>query len=129
MKSKLILSLIVLLFLSACKKKNEDTVISLKGKWTAENMVYKHYDKNVIVGTYTDPTIGTTLDFQSNGTLVINEPLGISSISYSIKPDSKVEFNGDVYEIRNLTASSVTLFIREDFAPGEYTELFHNLKR
>ena len=123
------LSLIVLILLSACKKKNEDVVISLKGKWTAENMTYKYYDNNVLISTYSDPATGTTLDFQDNGILVITDPSGIESFPYSIKPGSKVEFDGGIYEIRNLTGTTVTLFVREDIPPGLYLELYINLKR
>lgn len=129
MKRTLMLSLIVLILLSACKKKNEDVVISLKGKWTAENMVFKSYDNNVLISTYPFPATGTTLDFQDNGNVVITDLYGVESFPYSIKPGSKVEFDGDTYEIRNLTANSVTLFIREDHGPGLYTEMFLNLKR
>ncbi len=129
MKSKLLLSLVLILLLSGCKKKNEEVVISLKGKWTAENTIGKWYVNNVLANTYNDPVIGTTVDFQSNGTVVITEPSGSESFPYTIKSDSKVEFNGDVYEIRSLTANSVTLYIRIDYGPGDYAEFFQNMKR
>lgn len=129
MKSKLLLSLIVLILLSACKKKNEEVAISLKGKWTVENFAYKYYDNNVLNSTYTDAVSGTTFDFQNNGSLVITDPSGTETYPYNITSDSKVEFDGTIYEIKNLTANSVTLYIREDYAPGEYEEVSLNLKR
>jgi hypothetical protein len=33
------------------------------------------------------------------------------------------------FEIRNLIASNTTLFIREDWVPGECDELYFNLQR
>ena len=123
------LSLIVLILLSACKKKNEDVVISLKGKWTAENIVYNYYDNNVLTHPYNDTLISTTMDFQNNGNLVIIDANGTETFPYTIQAGTKVEFDGSIYEIKNLTANAVTLYIREDYAPGQYSEYFLNLKR
>jgi len=128
MKKTLVLSLIVMILLTACTKSKDE--ISLKGKWTADNAVLKEYVSNTLTSTTTLPGDGTTFDFQVNGNVVITSPGSpVESYPYTIKPDSKVEFDGDTYEIRNLTASIVTLFFRDDYAPGEYDELFINLKR
>jgi hypothetical protein len=127
MKKTLVLSMIVVILLTACNKKVEP---SLKNKWTLENSVSKEYVNGTLANTETVPGNGTTLDFQNNGNVVITYPGSpVESFPYLLKPDSKVEFDGDIYEIRNLTNSNVTLYIREDFAPGEYDEIFINLKK
>ena len=131
MKKNLIFLLLVTLSLASCKKdkKEEDNTVSLMGKWTIENTLIKEY-VNGGVNTDTEPGNGTTMDFQDNGHVVITyADNSIESLSYSIKPDAKVEVDGDLFEIRNLTGVSVTLFLRLDYSPGEYDEVFINLKR
>lgn len=128
MKKLLMISLIAVAFLASCNKKKDE--ISIKGKWTVDNFVLKEYVNNTVTSTTNASGGGTTLDFQDNGNVVITTPgYPPDSYSYTIKPDSKVEFDGDTYEIRNLTASTVTLFSREDYSPGEYDEYSLNLKR
>ncbi len=130
MKQKLVLGLFLIILLAACKKDKDENEVSLNGKWTAENFILKVYENGVLIDTETEPGDGTTLDFQNNGNLVISSPgTGVESLPYAIKPDSKVEIDGDIYEIRNLTGSKVTLYLREDYAPGEYDETLINLKR
>jgi hypothetical protein len=130
MKKLLTASLLTLVLFTACKKDPQPAAPSLKGKWTIENMLYKEYVGGSLDNTYTEPGAGGTIDFQNNGNVVstiAGNPVQTSP--YTIKPDSKVEIDGDIYEIRNLTSTSVTLFIREDYAPGEYDESYINLKR
>ncbi len=129
MKKTLLLSLIAMIILASCKKDKEEPSISLKGKWTVETTIVKDYENGVLVDTNTEPGDGTTLDFQNNGNVVISGPAGVESYPYTIKPDSKVEIDGDISEVRNLTRSSVTLFYRDDYLPGEYSEIFLYLKR
>jgi len=130
MKKLLTASLLTLVLFTACKKDPQPAAPSLKGKWTIENMLYKEYLGGSLDNTYTEPGAGGTIDFQNNGNVVSTIPgNAVQTSPYTIKPDSKVEIDGDIYEIRNLTATSVTLFIREDYAPGEYDEAYINLKR
>lgn len=127
MKKTLVFSMIVMILLTACKKEVEP---SLKNKWTLENSVSKEYINGTLTNTISIPGGGATLDFQDNGNVVITYPGSpIESFPYTLKADSKVEFDGDTYEIRDLTKSNVTLYIREDFAPGEYEEAFIYLKK
>ena len=127
MKKTLLLSLIATILLVSCKKDKED---SIKGKWAIDNYTYKEYVNNTLTSSTTAPGDGTTVDFQDNGNVVIIFTAGPpESYPYTIKPDSKVEFDGETYEIKNLSASTVTLFAREDWAPGEYDEISINLKR
>jgi len=130
MKTLLTASLLTLVLFTACKKDPQPAAPSLKGKWTIENFVYKEYVGGALTDTYTEPGAGGTIDFQNNGNVVSTIPGNpVATTPYTIKPDSRVEIDGDIYEIRNLTATNVTLFIREDYAPGEYDESYINLKR
>ena len=130
MKKTLVLGLIVMILLAACKKDKKEPSISLKGKWTIENLIQKEYENGVLTDTETLPGGGVTYDFQDDGNLAISFPgSGIEYFPYTIKPDSKVEIDGDIIEVRNLTATTVTLFFHEYISPNEYTELFLNLKR
>ncbi|QNA45067.1 hypothetical protein [Lacibacter sediminis] len=129
MKRTLLLSLVVVLILSACKKKNEEVIISLQGKWTAESDVYKEYNNSTLTSTYTYTYEKTTFDFQSNNNLLIKDEYGTETLPYTIQNGTTVTFAGDTYEIKNLTAKSVVLYYREEYAPGEYMEYFINLKK
>ena len=130
MKTLLTASLLTLVLFTACKKDTQPAAPSLKGKWTIENFVYKEYVGGALTDTYTEPGAGGTIDFQNNGNVVSTIPGNpVATTPYTIKPDSRVEIDGDIYEIRNLTATNVTLFIREDYAPGEYDESYINLNR
>lgn len=101
----------------------------MNGKWTIENIIIKDYYNGVLINTDTEPGDGSTVDFQNNGSLVVTHPSGTETLTYTFKPDFKVEIDGDIYEIRNLTSSNVTLFSMEVLAPNEYEEVFLNLKR
>jgi hypothetical protein len=128
MKKTLVFSLIVMTLLVACKKDKEEA--SLQSKWTIDNFIGKEYLNGALANTTTIPGGGTTLDFQSNGNVIIATPGSpVESFPYTLQSGSRVEFAGDIYEIRDLTGSGVTLFIREDYAPGDYDETFINLKK
>jgi hypothetical protein len=126
---KLILCLFAAIILIGCKKDKDDE-ISLKGKWTIENTIYNEYINGTLDYTETEPGDGATIDFQNNGNVVITIPgFGVETYPYILRPDSKVEIDGDVFEIRDLTANSVILYLREDYGNNDYDEVFFNLKR
>ena len=129
MKKLLAISFIGMVLFTACKKDPAVEEVSLTGKWNVETIVTKGYENSALISTDTEPGNGFKYDFQTNGTLLISSFLNGVTYPYSILPNSKVQIDSDIFEIRNLTASQVTLFIREDYAPGEYDELFINLKR
>jgi hypothetical protein len=131
MKKTLLLSLVVIFTLAACKKDkaNEVAEISLKGKWTVQSTLIKHFNNNVLGDSYTIPGNGAIFDFQTNGTVVMTHDGVVESHPYSIQPGSKVDIDGDVNEIRNLTASSVTLYFRAEYSSTEYVEFFQGLTR
>ena len=128
MRKTLVFSLIVMGLLVACKKDKDE--VSLQNKWTVDNFIGKEYLNGTLTNTTTLPGGGATLDFQKNGNVIITTPGSpVESFPYILQPGSRVEFGGDNYEIRDLTGSSVTLFLREDYAPGDYDEIFINLKK
>jgi hypothetical protein len=129
MKQQLLLGLLLLVGIASCTKDKPEE-LSIKGKWTLENAVMREFDNNTLVHTETMPGNGTTIDFQDNGTVVITtQANGVETHPYTIMPDSKVSFDGDVYEIRNLTKSGVVLFLRVDHWPGTYEEVTASLRR
>ena len=127
MKKLLTISLIGMFLFTACKK--DPVRPSLTGKWNVENVITKEYQSSVLINTNTEPGDGYKYDFQTNGSLLISSFLNATTIPYTIMANSTVQIDGDIFEIRNLTGSQVTLFIRQDYNPGEYDELFINLKR
>lgn len=127
MKKLLAISLIGMSVFAACKKPVEG--VSLTGKWNVETVVTKEYENSALINTNTEPGDGYKYDFQNNGSLLITGFLVGTTVPYTIMGNSTVVIDGDNFEIRNLTNSQVTLFIRQDYAPGEYDELFINLKR
>ena len=133
MQKILLLTLIAMTIFTSCKK---DKAPSLEGKWNVENVTVNYYVNYVFVQGETTPFEGGTFDFQTNGKVVtsqIDPSFGdtvTATQPYTILPDSKVNIGGDIMEIRNLTASSVTLYSKEEVnSPGEYIVLLFNLKR
>ncbi len=83
----------------------------------------------MVVDTDTEPGGGATLDFQNNGNVVITNSSGVETFPYTLS-GSNVSFEGDVYQIRDLGANTVTLYLRDDLGSvGDYYEFFVNLKR
>lgn len=132
MKKSLFVALASILVVAGCKKENqESSQASLVGNWTQDSSVQKYYDNGNLVLNVRNPSIGVVYDFQNNGNLVITVP-GSSQgapTPYSIKPDSKVEMNGMVWEIKSLTNSNSVLFRKDIISSHEYVELFIYLKR
>lgn len=130
MKKIILLSMMTMALLAGCKKDKPENEVSLKGKWIVESTTIKEYLNGRLEDTFTEPGDGTTIDFQENGQAVLTVPgAGVESLPYTIKPDSKLEMDGDLYEIRELTRTTVKLFTRYDYATGEYDEVLISLKR
>jgi major membrane immunogen (membrane-anchored lipoprotein) len=128
MKQKLVLALVAIMLLTACKKDKKE--ISLTGKWTLENIISKEFINGTMTDQDIEPGNGATMDFQNNGQVVVTQsPGNVESTPYTIKPNSKVEIDGDIYDIQNLTASSVTLYNRETISANYYYEYLISLKR
>jgi hypothetical protein len=124
---KLALCLIVMILLAACKKDKEE--ISLKGKWTVENSTTKYYQNGVLVNTVTETFNRLTWEFNSEGNLIRRGGLFTDSQPYKIMPDSRVDIDGEIFEIGNLTRSAVTLIKKTENGPGTYKEFALNLKK
>lgn len=126
MKKIITLCLLIMILIAACKKDSDEP--TLKGQWNVEDIVTKEY-RNGTENTVTEPGNGYKYNFQDNGELLITAFLVGTTMPYTILPGSKVNIDGDIFEIRNLSSSRVTLFTRIDYVPGEYDELAINLKR
>jgi len=129
MKKLLAISLMGMFVFTACHKKDPVAEPSLTGKWNVGTVVTKEYQNSVLMNTSTEQGNGYKYDFQTSGSLVISNVITATTLPYSIMPNSKVQIDGEIFEIRNLTASQVTLYFRQDYAPGEYDDLFINLNR
>lgn len=127
MQKILFLALAAITIFASCKKDKKD--ISLVGKWTVESYTINYYDDDILDETETAPGNGATFDFQSNGQVVVFSDGTSETQPYTIVSDSTVDIGGDLLEIKNLTASSVTLYFRDNYLPGEYTEIIFNLRR
>jgi hypothetical protein len=126
MKQALILCLGIFMFSMACKKEKDP---SLTGKWNIENSILMYYEGGALVDNVTQPGNGATMDFQQNGKVVIADGIGGDTLSYKILTGSKVLIDVDTFEIKNLTAPSVTLSARGPYGTDGYQEVTLNLKR
>ena len=129
---KFAIILILLFSLVACKKDKpqENTAVTLQGKWILESFSSKDYDvTGKLVATYPGNTYGITYDFQTNNTVVIYTGFTnyTKTLPYTMFADS-VNFEGFTYAIKNLTSKNVTLLTREN-DPNGYTERIYGLKR
>lgn len=129
------LCFITMLSIVACNKSNsssgsQNNDPSLAGKWNVDNRVINEYNSDTLTMSTTEPSDGSTWEFKDNGQLIIIHP-GSSpeTHAYTIQTGSKVNIDGFVFEIRDLTTATVTLYIRHDFLNGDYDEVFTNLKR
>ena len=131
MKTTTLVTLASLIILSSCKKDpvKEAPAPSMKGKWNLESTIIKSYENSALVTSITEPGDGAIFDFQNNGNVVMSHDGVIESHPYTISSDSKLNIEGYIYEIRHLTAASVTLFLRDEYSPGNYAEIEQSFKR
>jgi hypothetical protein len=129
MKHTLLLVLLFLFLLPGCKKDDGDAP-SIQGKWTEDSVVTKEYEMNALVHTKTETGSKTTVDFQNGGSVIITDSSGTTqTLFYIVKSNSQLDINGVIYEIRNLTASTVLLVTKTDYSAGYYDEISIYLKR
>ncbi len=112
--------------LFSCKKDKDP---ELQGKWTVDNIVIKEYINGSLTSTTSEPGNGMTIDFQSNGNVVINKNGAIESYPYSQPAENLVTFDGDTYEVRNLDENNVILYVKMDWGGNDYDEAFVTMKR
>jgi hypothetical protein len=124
---KLFYLIILAATIFSCKK-DEDPVFT--GKWNVVSITTTEFYNGTPTSTDTEPGGGRTLDFQSGGTLVTTYNGTTESTPYIMKPDNKVEFQGETYEIRNLEENSVTLYVRNNWgAPTYYDDVLVQMSR
>jgi hypothetical protein len=110
--------------------KSGDNASGLRGLWNMDSRVSKEYSNGSLTNSTTEPADGSTWDFQDGGILIITRPgSNPETHGYAVQQGNKVNIDGYVVDIQNLTATSVTLYLRHDFASGDYDEVFTNLKR
>jgi hypothetical protein len=125
----ILLILLTASILTACNKDKPDQP-SIEGKWTGVELIVLEYESGILTDTDTTSLAGTTLDFQSNGSLVVNDPAtGVETLPYSLQSPSKIIIDGDLSEIRDLTQTTVTLYLREEYGSDHYGEVFMRLRR
>ena len=133
MKNTYVLALLAIIILTSCKKDPAEPINepapSLKGKWNLVSTDYKEFESDTLVNDFSLPGNGATFDFQPDGNVVMKHDGVTETHPYSIQSDSKVDIDGYINEIRNLTSSSVTLYQRLEDSPGNYDEIQVNLKR
>lgn len=123
-RSLLFFLLVPVLF--ACKKDEDPTI---RGKWDVDSITIKEYFNNQLDDSYSLPGDGISMDFQSNGNLVIDDGSGsTTTVNYTVSGNN-LTIDGESYEIRNLTDSKATLYYKETYGPGEYDETFIYLER
>lgn len=127
MKKNIMLGVVMMILLAGCKKNDE--AISLQGKWVVENSITKYYQNGNLVNTVNETFPGLKWEFNSDGNLIRRAGLSADSTPYTITSDSKVNIGGEIFEIRDLTRSAVTLVNKAGNTPGTYTEVSLNLKR
>jgi hypothetical protein len=131
MKQKLLLALTAIVMLTACKKDKGKDDVSIMGKWEVVNVIEKEYVNGNVTNEDNEPGDGATIDFQDNGHAVTTYPAtgDVDSVPFTLKPNNKIEIDGDEFEIRNLTSANVQLYMKEIFTATTYYEVIINLKR
>jgi hypothetical protein len=132
MKRTLFLGLVLTILFAACKKDPVETQLTLKGMWSLDSIISKEYFNGALLYDYGQSGDGAKLDFQANGNLVVSNASGTpgntQTVQYSIS-GSNVTIDGDSHEIRSLTASTVTLYRRDNYSANEYEDIYLKLKR
>jgi hypothetical protein len=131
MRSFLFFLLFGSLLFAACHKPPVARVtLSLLGKWQVVNLRDKAVSNNVI--SYDDIYIGVPddyMEFRSDNTFMYFLNGRGVIVNYMFLPGDRVEIDGDIFEIRDLTANRVTLYNRVDHWTGNYHEMTYDLKR
>ena len=115
-----------LVLMTSCKKDNETKIT---GTWDLETVTTKYYESGALVDTEVESGVGTTLNFKSDGELVITTPIGTQSFDYTVDGD-EITIDGETAEIRTLTSSSLVIYSKEVWGgPGDYDEITMELSK
>ncbi|MEO6683797.1 MAG: hypothetical protein ABIN48_13325 [Ginsengibacter sp.] len=127
---KLILSFVIIIsiMISSCEKNK--VKLSLQGKWEIVNISIVEVENGVKI--YEENYLGKPgdyIDFRSDNK-VYSEVDGVEDVgNYTLLKDNKVIVEGDTLEIRSLTKSSVTLFLKSYTNSTSFDESTINLIR
>ena len=128
---------------TACKKnKEEEVVVAVPVKTTAQKVLGKWIINSVVLNDFYNnlPHISTFngvntdyIEFKSNGIAIVNfQTLGpLDSTSYSIANDSTLILEGEPQKIKELTDIKLVLYTKNisSTTPLEYEEQTINLKK
>lgn len=131
--TKLLLCAVILaLGIFSCGK-NDDSPVSIVGKWNIVRSVDIETSSSIRDTITTIYKQGSYIDFQKNGTVSLNliDDSGTTftdTATYTVVPNGVnilVDNDTEFYEIKKLTSSELTLYIKDyDNGAGELSETF-----
>lgn len=114
---------ILLLSVPACNKKDtpQTTQQKILGKWILVTDVYNdHYLGADHISTQTG-TANDYAEFKSDGNVYSSVSGFTNTTTYSIVSDTKINIDGDVYDIKTLTTNALILYIKNVYG-ADYDE-------
>jgi hypothetical protein len=122
----------LVLFATSCKKDDPQltTQSKIQAKWKIQSITENdYYSGSSHVVTFSGPT--DYADFRADGKLYSYSLGYYDTTAYSIISDTKmwIDVSTDVYDIQTLNDTQLKLYIKENTAPGEYTETTINCNK
>jgi outer membrane lipoprotein-sorting protein len=133
MKKILLLLIMIVSLFSACKKKDVEKTTTEKvlGIWKINNIVYKEIYNGTTNNSSYNGIVTDVMDFRADGKIYWNFS-GVKDTSvYSILSDSKLQFDGDQFDIRTLTDNQMSLYNKDISTsnPANTFESTYNLSK
>ena len=121
----LLCGVILALGIFSCGK-NDDSPLSIVGKWNIVRSVDIETSSSIRDTITTIYKQGSYIDFQKNGTVSLNliDDSGTTftdTATYTVVPNGVnilVDNDTEFYEIKKLTSSELTLYLKDDFNNG-----------
>lgn len=126
-----LLASMVIFYLPACKKsdKPQTTIQKVQNNWQLVSDVENdHVAGQDDITTYTGAP-GDMVDFRADGkvyTTIQSEP---DTSAYSLSGDTKIVFDGSVFDIITLTSNSFIFHNKEITGPDDFYEVTITLKK
>jgi hypothetical protein len=131
MKKIFFLAFASMALLSACKKKDVEktTAEKISGRWNVVSDISNDYFSNqdhraTIIGLATDYA-----DFRADGKVYAQIGGQKDTSIYTIVSDNKINFEGDVTDIRTLTENQFVLYSKSPYGTSSYFERTLSLSR
>ena len=121
----LLCGVILALGIFSCGK-NDDSTLSIVGKWNIVRSVDIETSSSIRDTITTIYKQGSYIDFQKNGTVSLNliDDSGTTytdTATYTVVPNGVnilVDNDTEFYEIKKLTSSELTIYLKDDFNNG-----------